>query len=46
MTQKDQLLNQILGGRSDANVSFNELLSLLRGLGFSERVRGSHHIFT
>lgn len=46
MSQKDKLLDQILGGRSDANVSFNDLLSLLRSLGFSERIRGSHHIFT
>ena len=46
MSQKDRLLDQILGGRSDANVSFNDLLSLLRSLGFSERIRGSHHIFT
>jgi hypothetical protein len=45
MSQKDKLLDQILGGRSDANVSFNDLLSLLRSLGFSERIRGSHHIF-
>ena len=46
MTQKDKLLSQILGGRSDANVNFNELLNLLRSLGFSERIRGSHHVFT
>ena len=46
MTQKDSVLSQILGGRSDANVNFNELLSLLRSLGFSERIRGSHHVFT
>ena len=45
MTQKDSVLSQILGGRSDANVDFNELRSLLRSLGFSERIRGSHHIF-
>ena len=46
MTQKDRILSQILDGRSDANVNFNELLSLLRSLGFGERIRGSHHIFT
>ena len=46
MTQKDSVLSQILGGRSDANVNFNELRSLLRSLGFSERIRGSHHVFT
>jgi len=46
MSQRDKLVSHILGGRSDANVSFNDLLSLLRWLGFDERVRGSHHIFT
>ena len=46
MTQRDRILSQILDGRSDANVNFNELLNLLRSLGFSERIRGSHHIFT
>ena len=46
MAQKKILLDQILSGRSDANVNFNDLLSLLRSLGFDERIRGSHHIFT
>jgi len=46
MTQKEKLLDQILSGRSDANIGFNELLALLRRLGFEERIRGSHHIFT
>ena len=39
-------LSVILSGRSDANINFNELVRLLRSLGFDERVRGSHHIFT
>jgi len=43
MAQKT--LSLILGGRSDANINFNELLGLLRSLGFDERIRGSHHIF-
>jgi len=46
MSQKDKLLSQILSGRADANISFSDMLSLLRGLGFDERIRGSHHIFT
>ncbi len=46
MAQKKKLLEQILSGRADANVDFNDLLSLLDGLGFKERIRGSHHIFT
>ena len=33
-----------MGGRSDANVAFSDLLSLLERLGFERRVRGSHHI--
>lgn len=31
---------------SDANLDFGELCALLDALGFSERVRGDHHIFT
>ena len=46
MAQKEKLLEQILSGRADANVEFNDLLSLLDRLGFKERIRGGHHIFT
>jgi hypothetical protein len=46
MPQKSNLLDQILSGRSDANVRFNDLLGLLRSLNFEERIRGSHHIFS
>ncbi|HWY69766.1 MAG TPA: type II toxin-antitoxin system HicA family toxin [Terriglobales bacterium] len=44
MTGSDKLIATILSGRSDANISFSELLRLLKYLGFEERVRGSHHI--
>jgi hypothetical protein len=46
MPQKNNVLDQILSGRSDANVTFNDLLGLLRSLNFEERIRGSYHIFT
>ena len=46
MAKHEKTLLQILRGASDSNVSFNELCSLLRYLGFDERIRGSHHIFT
>ena len=36
---------RILTGRSDAAIRFEELVGLLRKLGFAERVRGSHHVF-
>ncbi|MYA61646.1 MAG: type II toxin-antitoxin system HicA family toxin [Dehalococcoidia bacterium] len=41
-----RLLRTILSGRSDANIRFAELRRLLHSMGFDERVRGSHHIFT
>ena len=31
--------------RADANISFNDLVSLLLRLGFEQRIRGSHQIF-
>jgi hypothetical protein len=41
-----QILLKVLSGTADANVRFDDLRSLLRTLGFAERVKGSHHIFT
>lgn len=35
-----------MGGEADANVRFSDLRSLLFALGFKERIRGSHHIYT
>ncbi|MBI5892735.1 MAG: type II toxin-antitoxin system HicA family toxin [Deltaproteobacteria bacterium] len=46
MSKQEKLLIQILSGTSDANISFDGLCGLLKYLGFKERVRGSHHIFT
>ncbi len=45
MGKYDKLLVQILRGRSNANISFDDLCKLLITLGFDERTRGSHHIF-
>jgi hypothetical protein len=42
----DKLLVRILGGTADANISFEELRHLLKRLGFAERIRGDHYIFT
>jgi hypothetical protein len=46
MAKHKKTLLQVLRGASDSNVSFEELRSLLGHLGFAERIRGSHHIFT
>jgi len=41
-----KIKNQILSGKSDANIDFYDLCSLLANYGFDERIKGSHHIFT
>ena len=46
MGSLEKLYEHILMRRSDANVSFDTLCGLLRRLGFDERIRGDHHIFT
>ncbi|WP_420626275.1 type II toxin-antitoxin system HicA family toxin [Candidatus Poriferisodalis sp.] len=45
MSARRDLRDKILGGTSDANIRFSELRMWLLGIGFDERVRGSHHIF-
>lgn len=34
------------GGRADASVRFRDLVSLLKTLGFEERIKGDRHVFT
>ena len=46
MSKVEKVLEEVLRGASDANISFSNLRHLLNKLGFEERVRGSHHIFT
>jgi len=45
MARAAKTLEQVLSGRSDANIGFEDLRNLLFNLDFSERTRGSHHIF-
>ena len=46
MARLDKLLEYILMRRGDANVQFGTLCQLLKKIGFEERIRGGHHIFT
>jgi hypothetical protein len=46
MGRHTKLYQHILTKRSDANVPFTGLCALLEELGFQERIRGDHHIFT
>ena len=46
MGKHEKTLQKILYGMSDANISFGNMRRLLEHLGFDERIKGSHHIFT
>jgi hypothetical protein len=46
MSKYEKLLIKILKGASDSNIDFEGLRNLLSRLGFEERIKGSHHIFT
>jgi hypothetical protein len=46
MSKHQKLLLVILMGRSDANIAFEDLRFLVKKLGFAERIRGDHHIYT
>lgn len=46
MTKNAKILIEVLRSVSDANMAFSDIISLLRNLGFTERIRGSHHIFS
>jgi len=46
MGEHEKLYEHIMYRRSDSNVSFAGLCALLKTLGFDERIKGDHHIFT
>lgn len=41
-----RILEKVLSGLSDKNIRFSELRNLVLSLGFDERIRGDHHIFS
>jgi predicted RNA binding protein YcfA (HicA-like mRNA interferase family) len=46
MGKHEKLIQKILSGQKDASILFSEIVGLLQTLGFSMRIKGSHHIFT
>lgn len=46
MSKTEKLMLKILKGTSDKNIGFDEMRHLLVRLGFEERIKGSHYIFT
>jgi hypothetical protein len=46
MSKVTKTLDRVLRGNADSNIRFADLRALLSHLGFAERIRGDHHIFT
>lgn len=46
MATKEKTLARLLGGGSDSSLPFEDVRELLLSLGFAERIKGSHHIFS
>ena len=46
MSKATKILEVVLRGTSDANIAFSDICLLLKSLGFSERIRGDHFIYT
>ncbi|MGO9469108.1 MAG: type II toxin-antitoxin system HicA family toxin [Isosphaeraceae bacterium] len=46
MSKVAKTLDRIIRGNSDASIRFDDLRAVLVHLGFTERIRGDHHIFT
>ena len=46
MTKHAKFLKRLMSGYSDADISFDDLCSLLKKFSFQVRVHGDHHIFT
>ncbi len=41
-----KVFQQVCEGHTDANISFDALCGMLKFLGFDERIKGGHHIYT
>lgn len=46
MAKDDKIKEQVLSGTANANIRFEDLCTLLVHLGFKERTKGSHRIFS
>lgn len=46
MSKVAKTLDRVLRGNADANIRFDDLRAVLSHLGFVERIRGNHHIFS
>ena len=45
MSKFEKLIIKLLSGSADGSFSFGELVKILDSLGFTGRIKGSHHIY-
>lgn len=45
MSKFEKLIQKILSGSADRNIVFEDLRKVLLTFGFTERIKGSHHIY-
>jgi predicted RNA binding protein YcfA (HicA-like mRNA interferase family) len=45
MSSYKKIYLKLISGKSDSNINFIELCNFLEYLGFTKRIKGSHHIF-
>jgi virulence-associated protein VapD len=46
MSKHTRILAKVLSGLADKNLAFRDLRNLLKHLGFFERIKGDHYIFS
>lgn len=42
----NKVIDKILSGYSDANIRFSDFRKLILSLGFNERIKGDHYIYS
>lgn len=42
----DKFFNSIISGQNDKNISFNDFRKFILSLGFNERIKGDHFIYS
>jgi len=46
LSKNRKVYEKIIGGFSDNNIEFKDLVTLLEKIGFTKRIKGDHNIFT
>lgn len=46
MGSLESVIEKLLRGSSDQNIDFEDLRRVLKSMGFAERIKGGHHVFS